>query len=250
MTIFATSTSLYHDKDLQVEITPEKITWFDKDNPILDISYTDLTQSSCDESKYEIIPAPQNVKEMIQHINRILQFTTVTEVNVINGTLEEVIALLYMVPLECDIQIVRVGVCGCYKGCDTVIDVKLQEEKMITYGDVLKFITEEADNCPTDDLFNQQYPTPSSLIDTLKKNNFQIDSKQIIKHMYCHTTTAHPYPHYYDYQSTGIVLEIEVMEELLLVYKDCTSDEIIYDKPPNIKTDLDVTYVKTVHFIN
>ncbi len=253
----ATSISAYHNKDLRIEITPKKITWFDKHNPVPDIPHIELGQfieqinkSSSDESKYEIIPDIQNVPEMIKHIYRILQFTTLSEVNVTNGTLEEIIALLYMVPLEYDIQIVRVGVCRCYKGCNTVKDVKLVEEKMVTYGDVLKFITEEADNYPTDDLFCQQYSNPKLLIDILKKNNFQVVEEQIIKHMYCYTTDENLDPHYYDYQSTGILLEIEAMEKLPLVYKNCTPEEKSHGVKPNIKSKPNTTYVKTVYFIN
>jgi len=258
--ISSISSSNYRDINLKVNITPENIIWYSTPNLTYDIELGSVnfkpiikTKSSCLTVVYNVIPPPTNVQEMIDHINRVLHFTTLSEINIENGSLEEVIALLYMVPLEYNVIMVDIGMCESHKKERHINRIKkftILDDEIITYGDVLKYITLKTDNYPESELFEHDkkniYFTPELLINNLKKRNFKVNENQIKKHMYEFCTSEFPYPHYYGYQMTGILTELELMDKLPLVYENCNHN---IGNKPDIILNPDKIYLKTEYLL-
>ncbi len=219
------ATSVHHwSKDIRVEINDGKIIWFDKT---------------------EIIPKPRNAQEMIKHIDRLLKFTA-CGLTTKGGTSEELIALLYMVSLEYNIQLVHIDVCGCNMGnCYTVRAVELTEEKTTTYGDILKVITgsDISRHCFWESR-KITYSTVESLVKALKKYNIEVDPQQIEKHQFNKEVPKEAHPHFYDYMDS-VIMQLEIIKVLPLIYKWPYHWEHDKDKGliPDIKLDPNITYV-------
>lgn len=181
--IFATSTHPWNH-NIRIKITDKKICWFKNDI---------------------LIPDPQNVQDMIEYIDRLLMFVSCQFICMEQGTKEELIAVLYNKPLEYDIQLVYILVCGCNMGnCCTVRDIKF-EEKVETYGDALKVIALGVDpDCYWKGKIT--YSTYQSLVDAFKKNNIEVDPEQIKKHMYSDDLEKIGLiPHHYEYPDSSIL---------------------------------------------
>ena len=219
------ATSTHHwSNDILVEVKNQQIHWFKDDN---------------------LIPSPQNTQDMIEHIHRLLKFTS-SKIHMKGGTEEELIALLYNKPLEFGIQLIRISICGCNMGnCCTIRNIHF-EEKIETYGDALGIITPWV---------NQQcfwkgrditYSTCESLIDALKKYNIKVDPVQIKKHMYSYPNDGYPklYPHHYEHPD-GVGLTMGIIKELPLVYDWPHHKEHDEDKGKklNIQLDPQIIYV-------
>ncbi len=186
---------------------------------------------------------------MVEHIDRVFKFTAST-MRVQGGTEEELIALLYSRPLEFDVQLVHVGVCGCNMGhCHTVRDILLESETTATYGDVLKIVSHDfSHHAYWKDLTqycrnrNTTYRTCESLTKALEKYELAVDPAQIKKHMYNKAVDQRAHPRWYDYMDS-VCLRMEVVTDLPDVFHGDHHDKDQARKS-DVRLDPAVTYVR------